>query len=84
MYFTRILDCVLEVRREGDQVPGDLVSLGMMHRTKWGCVERRVVMSLFSCSYGETEVEVMPFMPRAWVEVREQVTRHEMSLGSPW
>lgn len=32
--------------------PGDLVSLGMMQRTKWGCVERKLVISLFRFSCG--------------------------------
>ena len=34
------------------RIPGDLVSFGMMQRTKWGIVERRVVINLFNCSYG--------------------------------
>lgn len=32
-------------------LPGDLVSLGMIHRTKCGAVLRSVVISLFNCSY---------------------------------
>ena len=33
-------------------LPGDLVSLGTMHRIKWGLVECKVLIKLFNCSYG--------------------------------
>ena len=32
-------------------LPGDLVSLGMMQRMKWGAVERSVDIKLFNCSF---------------------------------
>lgn len=33
-------------------LPGDFVSLGMMQRTKWGWVERKLVINLFRFSCG--------------------------------
>ena len=35
----------------GAALPGDLVSLGMIQRIKWGDVAQRVVIRLFSCSW---------------------------------
>lgn len=59
--------------------PGDFVSLGMMQRTKWGCVERKLVISLFrfSCGPKKQKGKVKKVKEREVTKTEERNEREE-------